>query len=97
MGWLALKTGAGELPDNVRLGHRARLSLVAGMGFTKSMFIAGLGFEELPKKLLIAKTGTLAGSLIAGVTGAAWLWLAGSKDDKRRARIRPFRTTSVAR
>lgn len=80
MGWLALKTGAGELPDNVRLGHLAGVGLVAGMGFTMSMFIAGLGFETLPEELLRAKTGILAGSLIAGVTGAAWVWLASSRN-----------------
>ncbi|MDX1487186.1 MAG: Na+/H+ antiporter NhaA, partial [Acidiferrobacterales bacterium] len=80
MGWLALKSGAGELPDNVRVGHLAGLGLLAGMGFTMSMFIAGLGFETLPEELLRAKTGILAGSLIAGVTGATWVWLASSKN-----------------
>ncbi len=43
-----------------------------GMGFTMSIFIAGLGFDQ-PDQLVAAKSGILVASLIAGIMG--WLWL----------------------
>jgi NhaA family Na+:H+ antiporter len=51
--------------------------LLAGIGFTMSIFIAELAFAEQPQNLLMAKTGVLAASLLSGVGGFAWLWLLG--------------------
>ena len=55
------------------------VSLLAGIGFTMSIFIAELGFVNQPELLVMAKTGILFASLIAGVTGYIWLFIAGSK------------------
>lgn len=46
-----------------------------GMGFTMSIFIAELAFAGQAEYLLMAKTGVLAASLLAGVVGFFWLWL----------------------
>jgi NhaA family Na+:H+ antiporter len=48
---------------------------MAGIGFTMSIFIAELGFAHHTEDLLMAKTGILLASLIAGVSGFAWLYL----------------------
>ncbi|MYI86109.1 MAG: Na+/H+ antiporter NhaA, partial [Dehalococcoidia bacterium] len=65
--------GLGRLPAGVNLGHVLGASLLAGIGFTVSLFIAELSFDGAPALLDQAKIGVLAGSLIAGALGAAFL------------------------
>jgi NhaA family Na+:H+ antiporter len=68
--------GRGRLPAGMQPRHVVGLGLLGGMGFTMSIFIAGLGFSNQPEQLLIAKTGILTASLIAGVGGYLWLRIA---------------------
>jgi Na+:H+ antiporter, NhaA family len=75
--WLVLKLGVAELPKDTRFTQIAGASLLAGIGFTMSIFVAQLGFKNQPEMLLMAKTGILAASLFAGIAGFVWLWLAG--------------------
>ncbi|MEN8177293.1 MAG: Na+/H+ antiporter NhaA [Pseudomonadota bacterium] len=74
--WLMLKLGVAELPKDTRFTQIAGVSLLAGIGFTMSIFVAQLGFEGREDLLLLAKTGILAASLLAGVAGFIWLYLA---------------------
>ena len=69
---LALKLGLGRLAPGVTTGHIVGLGLLAGMGFTMSIFISGLGLAD-EQALVIAKTAILLASLIAGVAGYLWL------------------------
>jgi len=73
--WLMLKLGLAELPKDTRFIQIAGVSLLAGIGFTMSIFVAQLGFEGREDLLLLAKTGILAASLLAGVAGFIWLYL----------------------
>jgi NhaA family Na+:H+ antiporter len=73
--WLMLKLGVAALPKDTRFSQIAGVSLLAGIGFTMSIFVAQLGFEDNPELLLMAKTGILLASLLAGVTGFIWLYL----------------------
>ncbi len=73
--WLALKTGIGTLPPSLNMRHIIGASLLGGIGFTMSIFIAELGFAHNPEDLLMAKTGILLASLIAGITGYVWLFI----------------------
>ena len=73
--WVMLKLGVAALPRNTRFSQIAGVSLLAGIGFTMSIFVAQLGFGENPELLLMAKTGILVASLLAGVTGFIWLYL----------------------
>ncbi len=66
--WLVLKTGLSRLPDGVSMPQIAGVSLLAGIGFTMSIFIGGLAFDN-PQHLLNAKIGILAASLFAGISG----------------------------
>jgi len=68
-----LKLGIGRLPDGVQQGHIIGLALLGGIGFTMSIFIATLGFADHPEQQVIAKTGILTASLIAGACGYLWL------------------------
>ena len=74
--WLALKFGVGQLPANTSFSQVAGVGLLAGIGFTMAIFIAELGFLHQPELLLMAKTGVLLASLVAGIGGYIWLWLA---------------------
>ena len=73
--WLVLKLGVAELPKDTRFTQIAGVSLLAGIGFTMSIFVAQLGFGGREDLLLMAKTGILAASLLAGVAGFIWLYL----------------------
>ncbi|HOY86492.1 MAG: Na+/H+ antiporter NhaA [Methylotenera sp.] len=77
--WLALKFGIGQLPTGTRFSQIAAVSILGGIGFTMSIFIAELGFMGQPENLLMAKTGVLLASLLAGVIGYIWLWFLGKK------------------
>ena len=67
------RLGLGRLPAGVNLGHVLGASLLAGIGFTVSLFIAELSFDTAVHLLDQAKIGVLAGSLIAGALGAIFL------------------------
>ena len=55
--------------------HIFGVGMLGGIGFTMSIFIADLGFANSPHDLLMAKTGILLASAIAGVGGFMWLML----------------------
>ena len=78
--WIALKLNIGQLPAGTRFTQIIGVSLLGGIGFTMSIFIAELGFIHQPELLLMAKTGILFASLAAGVSGFIWLYLAGNRD-----------------
>ncbi len=66
--WLVIKLDWSRLPQGVTMQQIAGASLLAGIGFTMSIFIAGLAFDN-EQYLLNAKTGILCASLIAGICG----------------------------
>ena len=70
--WAAVRTGLATLPHAVSWRALHGVSWLAGIGFTMSLFIAGLAFGTTPL-LDHAKLGILAASLIAGAVG--WLLL----------------------
>ncbi|MES9961507.1 MAG: Na+/H+ antiporter NhaA [Sedimenticola sp.] len=73
--WVAIKLGFGNLPEGMNFRHLVGVGFVGGIGFTMSIFIAELGFAGQAENLLMAKTGVLFASLIAGVAGYLWLRL----------------------
>lgn len=69
----AARLGIGQLPEGVNARHIIGVGLLGGIGFTMSIFIADLAFIEQPDALILAKTGVLFASAIAGGLGYAWL------------------------
>ena len=70
--WLAVKAGLAALPDGLSWGKVLGMSLLAGIGFTMSLFIADLAFGLSPA-LTHAKAGILGGSLLSGLLGYLYL------------------------
>jgi NhaA family Na+:H+ antiporter len=79
--WLVLKLGLAALPKGTRFVQIAGVSLLGGIGFTMSIFVAQLGFGTNDEYLLMAKTGILAASLIAGVAGSVWLYVVSKPEE----------------
>ncbi|HUO86327.1 MAG TPA: Na+/H+ antiporter NhaA [Thermoanaerobaculia bacterium] len=72
--WLAVRLGLAALPVGISWRQVWGVSILCGIGFTMSLFIASLAFGD-PGRLDEAKVGILVGSLLAGVAGAtALLW-----------------------
>lgn len=70
--WFATIYGVATLPEGVSWRQLGGIGVLAGIGFTMSLFIAGLAFPPGPS-LVAAKEAILIASTIAGVTG--WLLL----------------------
>ncbi|MEO6423204.1 MAG: Na+/H+ antiporter NhaA [Candidatus Nitrotoga sp.] len=75
--WLALRLGIGQLPSGTRFSQIAAVAVLGGIGFTMSIFITELAFAAQPEYVLVAKTGVLAASILAGTLGFIWLWWLG--------------------
>jgi NhaA family Na+:H+ antiporter len=70
--WIATRWGWASFPSGVSWPQLAAVGVLAGIGFTMSLFIAELAFSH-DSSLIPAKVGILVGSTIAGLTG--WLLL----------------------
>ncbi|MDP3552340.1 MAG: Na+/H+ antiporter NhaA [Novosphingobium sp.] len=70
---LAEKLGIAKRPEGATLRQLWGLSLLCGIGFTMSLFIAGLAFPESPLLVEEAKLGILGGSIIAALAGMVLL------------------------
>jgi NhaA family Na+:H+ antiporter len=66
--WLAVRSGLAVLPESMNWRSVSGLAWLAGIGFTMSMFIAGLAFDSA-ETLVEAKAGILTASLVAGLIG----------------------------
>ncbi len=67
--WLAIKSGRAALPADLRWGHLLGASMLAGVGFTMSIFISNLAFPLDEALIAQAKLGVLLASVLAGVIG----------------------------
>ncbi len=71
----AVKAGIAPMPGRASFAKLLGVSVVAGIGFTVALFIAGLAYPGHPELLDQAKVGILAGSLTAGIAGTVLLRL----------------------
>ena len=69
--WLMVRLGWCRLPPGVTWGGISLIGLLAGIGFTMSIFIAMLAFAD-ENLLVAAKLGVLLGSLVAAMLGLGW-------------------------
>ena len=82
--WLAVRFGLGALPEGARWSTLWGGSLLAGIGFTMSIFIASLAFTDYAS-LGLAKTGIVVGSLLAALAGIVVLRTSAPDDSKTSA------------
>ncbi len=66
--WLTVKLGFADLPENSSWRHIYGISVIAGIGFTMSLFIGMLAFSDLHLQEQ-AKIGVISGSLLASIWG----------------------------
>ena len=83
--WVAVKLGLTSLPHDLNFKHIIGVSFMGGIGFTMSIFIAELGFAHHAQDLLMAKSGVLLASLVAGISGFVWLYLTTEKNAAAKA------------
>ena len=70
--FLAIRLGMAKLPDGATWGSLYGVAVLSGVGFTMSLFIDTLAFENLPADTVFdfdARLGILLGSLASGVLG----------------------------
>ena len=78
LSWLAVRSGIAVRPPNLSWGMLAGGGMLAGIGFTMALFIAGLAFGD--DHLNAAKLGILSASVVSAVLGTALLaWLSSSR------------------
>jgi NhaA family Na+:H+ antiporter len=92
--WLAVRTGLSRMPQGGSWAAFTGIGLLAGIGFTMSLFIANLAFPE-PAELDQAKLGVLAASVIAALAGLGFLHYALGSHDQRRTAEAPAGSGSV--
>jgi SAM-dependent methyltransferase len=70
--WIAVRSGVAALPAGTTSLQLHAAGWLGGIGFTMSLFIAGLAFQD-EAMLNLAKVGILSASLFAGIIGSAIL------------------------
>jgi NhaA family Na+:H+ antiporter len=75
--WLAVRSKLASLPAGVTWNHIHAAGWLGGIGFTMSLFVAGLAFRD-EALLTIAKVGILTGSALASLVGSLLLLRRGS-------------------
>ena len=86
MTFLLVKLGVARLPEGTGWVHILGLSLLAGIGFTMSLFIGGLSFEH-PDTMNLVRLGVLTGSVIAAISGYTILYLAAPKPHQKASAL----------
>jgi NhaA family Na+:H+ antiporter len=81
--WASVHSGLATVPSDVTHRMLAGVAMLGGIGFTMSLFIAGLAFGASPELLTAAKLGTFAASILAGTAG--WLVLRGARNPTESA------------
>lgn len=69
---VAIRSGMARLPEGASWGALYGVAVLSGVGFTMSMFIDTLAFENLPADTVFdfdARLGILLGSLASGILG----------------------------
>ncbi len=79
-----VKLKLAELPAHASWGQMTGVALLCGIGFTMSLFIALLAFDD-PALQDHAKIGILMGSVVAGVIGSIFLTVFGRRGGAKGA------------
>jgi NhaA family Na+:H+ antiporter len=85
--FIAVVSGLTRLPAGASWSAMTGIGLLAGIGFTMSLFIASLAFPD-PALLNQAKVGVLAASVVASQAGLAFLTRALPRRQAEMAAVR---------
>jgi len=78
MVWIAERTGIAARPGGAGWGQMWGTAMLAGVGFTMSLFIGGLAFDGSAGLMAEVKLGVLGGSILSGAAGYFVLRLCGT-------------------
>ncbi|MBF0176886.1 MAG: Na+/H+ antiporter NhaA [Magnetococcales bacterium] len=71
--WTAIKIGLAKLPEGMTWGRLYGVALLCGVGFTMSLFIGSLAFENMGETgsgvIMANRLGILIGSLMSAISG----------------------------
>jgi NhaA family Na+:H+ antiporter len=76
--FIAVKVGIGVLPERVGRKHILGMGMIAGIGFTISIFMATLAFTD-EETQVVAKIAIIGASLVSGLAGFIYLRMLGAK------------------
>lgn len=85
--WLAVRLGIGQLPEGVDWRQVYGVAVLAGIGFTMSLFVASLAFSQ-PELVATTKLAVLLGSLLSTIGGLNVIYLS-SKSERTAALSEP--------
>jgi NhaA family Na+:H+ antiporter len=74
--WAAIRLGWADRPEDASWAQVYGVSLLAGIGFTMSLFIGMLAFPASAEMQDAVKIGVLSGSILSAVVGALVLFFA---------------------
>ena len=77
--WAAVKLGIARMPDGVSWTQLYGVSIIAGIGFTMSLFIGTLAYAD-PSQAAGVRIGVLAGSIVSALLGIIVLRLATARE-----------------
>ena len=77
--WLAVRLRLADLPSGVTWRQIHGVAILGGIGFTMSLFVAGLAFSD-QHQVSAAKVGIMTGSLLSAVVGVAFLFSTRSRE-----------------
>lgn len=87
--WLAIRFGFAKLPKSLGWGHLYGMASLCGIGFTMSLFIGSLAFQETGNdNFVYDRIGILVGSLIASLFGYGVLRLVGGGKREEQGSVR---------
>jgi Na+:H+ antiporter, NhaA family len=73
MTWLIIKLRLAHMPEGCGWLDIYAVSLICGIGFTMSLFIGSLAFQDILHYKIQVRLGVIVGSLISGISGALLL------------------------
>lgn len=80
--WIAVKLKISKLPDGINWNSLLGIGMLAGIGFTMSIFITLLAVSD-PVMVNNSKMAVLTSSLLSGTVGFSWLYVVLSKKKKK--------------
>jgi Na+/H+ antiporter NhaA len=92
--WIADKMNWAHLPTGVGYRMIIGVGMLAGIGFTMSLFVSFLAFDD-PYRQDVAKLAIMVGSVIAGIAGLMYLKSVTTTPAKKKPKSKPATTTSA--
>lgn len=83
--YAGLKMKIGRLPEGMIFSEVVGAGMLAGIGFTMSLFVTALSFEHAPHLADDAKIGILSASILSALVASIWISASYLKYSKRLA------------